>query len=39
MHPDVVKFMMNMMDDIGDWYTGLTDEIEAAYTLFLETDF
>ncbi|MEE4264762.1 MAG: HDOD domain-containing protein [Desulfobacteraceae bacterium] len=39
MHPDVVKFMMNMMEDIGDWYTGLTDEIEAAYTLFLETDF
>jgi putative nucleotidyltransferase with HDIG domain len=39
MHPDVVKFMMNMMEDIGDWYTGLTDEIEAAYALFLETDF
>jgi putative nucleotidyltransferase with HDIG domain len=37
MHPDVVKFMMNMMEDIGDWYTGLTDEIEAAYALFLET--
>ena len=37
MHPDVVKFMMNMMEDIGDWYTGLTDEIEAAYSLFLET--
>jgi putative nucleotidyltransferase with HDIG domain len=37
MHPDVVKFMMNMMEDIGDWYSGLTDEIEAAYALFLET--
>ena len=39
MHPDVVKFMMNMMEDIGDWYSGLTEEIEAAYALFLETDF
>ena len=38
MHPDVVKFMMNMMEDVGDWYTGLTSEIEGAYELFLETD-
>jgi len=38
MHPDVVKFMMNMMEDVGDWYTGLTSEIEAAYDLFLETE-
>ena len=38
MHPDIVKFMMNMMEDVGDWYTGLTGEIEAAYALFLETD-
>lgn len=38
MHSDVVKFMMNMMEDVGDWYTGLTDEIEAAYALFLESD-
>ena len=38
MHPDIVKFMMNMMEDVGDWYTGLTSEIEAAYALFLETD-
>lgn len=38
MHPEVVKFMMNMMEDVGDWYTGLTGEIEAAYALFLETD-
>ncbi len=38
MHPDVVKFMMNMMEDVGDWYTGLTSEIEAAYELFLETE-
>jgi putative nucleotidyltransferase with HDIG domain len=38
MHPDVVKFMMNLMDDIGDWYSGLTDEIEAAYDFFLEAE-
>ena len=38
MHSDVVKFMMNMMEDVGDWYTGLTDEIDAAYALFLESD-
>ena len=38
MHPEVTKFMMNMMEDVGDWYTGLADEIEAAYTFFLETD-
>ena len=37
-HSDVVKFIMNMMEDVGDWYTGLTEEIEAAYALFLESD-
>ncbi|MGD8492860.1 MAG: HDOD domain-containing protein [Desulfobacterales bacterium] len=38
MHPDVTKFMMDMMEDVGDWYTGLTAEIDAAYSFFLETD-
>ena len=38
MHPEVVKFMMDMMEDVGDWYTGLTGEIEAAYSFFLEAD-
>ena len=38
MHPDIVKFMMNMMEDIGDWYSGLTGEIEAAYAFFLEAE-
>ncbi len=38
MHPEVVKFMMNMMEDVGDWYSGLTDEIEAAYGFFLDTE-
>jgi hypothetical protein len=37
-HPDVVKFMMDMMENVGDWYSGLTDEIEAAYGFFLETE-
>jgi hypothetical protein len=31
-------FMMNMMEDVGDWYTGLTGEIDAAYAVFLQTD-
>jgi putative nucleotidyltransferase with HDIG domain len=38
MHPDIVKFMMDMMEDIGDWYSGLTSEIEAAYDFFLEAE-
>ncbi|MBT8330731.1 MAG: HDOD domain-containing protein [Deltaproteobacteria bacterium] len=38
MHPEVVKFMMNMMEDVGDWYSGLTGEIDAAYSFFLESD-
>jgi putative nucleotidyltransferase with HDIG domain len=38
MHPDIVKFMMNLMEDVGDWYSGLTGEIEAAYDFFLEAE-
>jgi putative nucleotidyltransferase with HDIG domain len=38
MHPEVVKFMMDMMEDVGDWYSGLTGEIESAYEFFLETE-
>jgi putative nucleotidyltransferase with HDIG domain len=38
MHPEVVKFMMDMMEDVGDWYSGLTDEIEAAYGFFLDSE-
>ena len=38
MHPDVVKFMMDMMEDVGDWYSGLTEEIEAAYGFFLDSE-
>jgi putative nucleotidyltransferase with HDIG domain len=38
MHPDIVKFMMDLMEDVGDWYSGLTGEIEAAYDFFLEAE-
>ena len=38
MHPDVIKFVMDMMEDVGDWYSGLTDEIESAYAFFLESE-
>lgn len=38
MHPEVVKFMMDMMEDVGDWYSGLTAEIDSAYEFFLETE-
>jgi len=36
-HPTVVKFMMDLMEDVGDWYSSLTGEIESAYEFFLET--
>ena len=38
MHPEVQKFVMDMMENVGDWYSGLTGEIEAAYGFFLETE-
>jgi putative nucleotidyltransferase with HDIG domain len=36
MHPDAVRFMMNLVEDVADWYTGLTEEIEEAYAFFLD---
>ena len=36
MHPDAVKFMMNLVEDVSDWYNGLTEEIEEAYAFFLD---
>jgi putative nucleotidyltransferase with HDIG domain len=39
LHPDAVKFLMGQLEDITDWYYGLTDEIEAAYSLFLDPEF
>ena len=38
MHPDIVKFMMDILEDIGDWYSGITGEIQAAHDFFLETE-
>jgi len=38
MHRDIVNVMMDMIEDIGDWYSGLTSEIEAAYDFFLEAE-
>ncbi|MDX1707435.1 MAG: hypothetical protein R3274_02470 [Desulfobacterales bacterium] len=38
LHPEKITFMMNRMEDVGGWYTGLTGEIEAAYSFFPEAD-
>ena len=38
MHPDAAKYMMNLVEDVSDWYVGLTEEIEQAYAFFLEAD-
>ncbi len=38
MHPAVVNFMMDLMENVGDWYSSLTAEIESAYEFFLETE-
>jgi hypothetical protein len=38
MHPNSVKFVMDMMEDVGDWYSGLAGEIEDAYAFFLESE-
>jgi putative nucleotidyltransferase with HDIG domain len=38
LHPDAVRFMMNLVEDVADWYVGLTEEIEEAYSFFLEAD-
>jgi hypothetical protein len=39
LHPDAVRFLMEHLEDLADWYYGLTDEIEAAYALFLDPEF
>jgi len=39
LHPTAVKFLTDQLEDIGDWYGGLTAEIEAACTLFLDPEF
>ena len=39
LHPKAAKFLAELLEDIGDWYYGLTDEIEAACSLFLDPEF
>jgi putative nucleotidyltransferase with HDIG domain len=36
MNPDVLNFMLSMVEDIGGWYASIADEIEGAYDFFLE---
>lgn len=35
MPPEVMRFMMQTMQNVGDWYSGISAEIEAAYDFFL----
>ena len=37
MHPAAVKFMMNLVEDVTDWFAGLTEEIETAHAFFLDS--
>jgi len=39
MHPEAVKFLMDRLENAGDWYASLADEIEAAYSFFLDSEF
>jgi len=38
LHPKAAKFLAELLEDIGDWFYGLTDEIEAACSLFLDPE-
>jgi len=38
LHPDVRKFMMNALENVGDWYAGIAEEIESAHAFFLEAN-
>jgi putative nucleotidyltransferase with HDIG domain len=35
LHPEARKFLMNSLQNIGDWYAGIVEEIEAAHAFFL----
>ena len=37
LHPEARKFLMNSLQNVGDWYAGIAEEIEAAHAFFLET--
>ena len=36
MHPAAVKFMMDQIENLQDFYSGLTSDIESAYGFFLD---
>jgi putative nucleotidyltransferase with HDIG domain len=36
MHPAEVKFMMDQIENLQDFYSGLTSDIESAYQFFLD---
>ena len=36
LHPDARKFMMNALQNVGDWYAGIAEEIESAHAFFLD---
>jgi len=36
MPPEVVRFMMQTMQNVSNWYAGISAEIEAAHSFFLE---
>jgi len=36
LHPDARKFMLNALENVGDWYAGIAEEIESAHAFFLE---
>lgn len=37
-HPDAVNFLLEQLEDSRDWYSHLTNEIEAAYSIFLDSE-
>jgi len=34
--PEVTRFLMQTMQNVGDWYAGIASEIEAAHSFFLD---
>ena len=36
MHPAAVKFMMDQIENMQDFYSSLTSDIESAYVFFLD---
>lgn len=36
MPPEVVRFMMQTLQNVGNWYAGISTEIESAHAFFLE---